>query len=89
MFGDVTLLALAIIFAILVAGAYVILSLVGVGIGALLFVVFFIAMLVGTGALIWYEIASGSPTTRDFLAVAVLWILLGIVAYRVRFMKKS
>jgi hypothetical protein len=88
MIGDVALLALVIVFVIVVAGAYVLVTLFGVGLFALLLLGGIIAMFVGTGALIWYEISSGSPEPRDFVAIAALWILLGVMAYRFRLRKK-
>jgi hypothetical protein len=84
MIREVAVLVLFVIC--LAAGAAMLVVFFGVALATLFLPVALIAVLAGSGALIWYEISSGSPEPRDFAAIAVLWIILA-AAYRFRLWK--
>jgi hypothetical protein len=75
--------AASMIMAVLI-GAAAILLLLGAGFGTLLFVLVYLTLPLATGMLLWREFAAGSLTSRDVVAVAVLWIRLGAFGCRLR-----
>jgi hypothetical protein len=88
MIGDVATLVLIVLFVVGLAAVAMLVAYFGVALGALFVPAAIIAMLVGTGTLIWYEISSGSPEPRDAVAIAVLWLIVGVAYRRLRLWKK-